>query len=205
MNYVKNEEAFLDGIQEAIATYSYDNNDKNFEATVKVSVRRGLTKASIIKEHRAMNMYVVLKTEGQYEDTYTYPFKIFSSLEKAEAFAKEQNEYYDNLDKKYQEFGYNGSSIYNKLFDKYLETTNKELYDKTKNLNEEHNVNWEDYYDLLNDFIDNKELIEEYSNICELSDKERETIEVYEQWNRIQDCGTMPYFHVNMQSLTLNP
>ena len=79
------------------------------------------------------------------------------------------------------------------------------LYDKTKNVNEEHNVNWEDYYDLLNDFIDNKELIEEYSNICELSDKERETIEVYEQWNRIQDCGTMPYFHVNMQSLTLNP
>ena len=203
MNYVKNEEAFLDGIQEAIATYSYDNNDKNFEATVKVSVRRGLTKASIIKEHRAMDMYVVLKTEGQYEDTYTCPFKIFSSLEKAEAFAKEQNEYYNNLDKKYQEFGYNGSSIYNKLFDKYLETTNKELYDKTKNLNEEHNVNWEDYYDLLNDFIDNKELIEKYSNICELSDKEKETIEVYEQWNRIQDCGTMPYFHVNMQSLTL--
>ena len=102
MNYVKNEEAFLDGIQEAIATYSCDNNDKDFEATVKVSVRRGWAKASIIKEHQTMNMYVVTKTEGQYEDTYTCPFKIFSSLEKAEAFAKEQNEFYNNPQQRYK-------------------------------------------------------------------------------------------------------
>ena len=150
------------------------------------------------------NVYIVLKTTGHYEDSYTCPVKAFTSLDKACEYAEQQNAYYTELDRKYEEFGHNGEGLCNDLFERYLETVNKKLYKKVRSDNDDvTDEEWDEYDERYEELMNSKELMEEYINSSTFTDKEIEAIRVYKEWGEVQDCGVMPYFAVYGQPIKI--
>lgn len=46
---MKNKEALFEELQSTAANYAYDNKDKNFEITVKISVKKGWAKVTEVE------------------------------------------------------------------------------------------------------------------------------------------------------------
>ena len=146
------------------------------------------------------NIYVVMKSCGQYEDRFDNPVKAFTDKNKAEAFAKEKQKYYDELDEKFRAIDFDVQEKKDNMFDRYLKDTNKEMYDAYMKAmdsdGEAMNFNWNEYYEKEQYFHNNSELINKYAEICELTDDERNAIAVYDEYN-YNDYDGLPYYYVS--------
>ena len=156
-------------------------------------------------------IYIVMKSTGQYEDSFERPYKAFTSREKANACADKLKAYYDDLMDRYNQIDFDVREKLNELFDRYLQNTNNELFIAYKKAMEEPvdripevEFDWNEYYNIEDDFKKNKELVNKYADICGLSDKERNAINVYQEYYEQMDGdGTLPYFYVSNQILDL--
>jgi hypothetical protein len=156
-------------------------------------------------------IYIVMESTGQYEDSIERPYKAFTSQEKADACVYKLKAYYDDLMDRYNQIDFDVQEKLNELFDRYLQNTNNELFIAYKKAMEEPvdripevEFDWNEYYNIEDDFKKNKELVNKYADICGLSDKERNAINVYQEYSEHMDCdGSLPYFYVSHQVLDL--
>jgi membrane-bound lytic murein transglycosylase len=156
-------------------------------------------------------IYIVMKSTGQYEDSFESPYKAFTSQEKADACVDKLKTYYDDLMDRYNQIDFDVQEKLDDLFDRYLQNTNNELFvaykkamSETVDAISEGEFDWDLYYDIEDDFKKNKELVNKYADICGLSDKERNAINVYHEYSEQADCdGSLPYFYVSSHVLDL--
>ena len=156
-------------------------------------------------------IYIVMESTGQYEDRFESPYKAFTSKEKADACVDKLKAYYDDLMDRYNQIDFDVQEKLNDLFDRYLQNTNNEMFvaykkamSETVDTISEEEFDWDLYYDIENDFKENNELVNKYADICGLSDKERNAINVYHEYSEHMDFdGSLPYFYVSHQVLDL--
>ena len=152
-----------------------------------------------------------MESTGQYEDSIERPYKAFTSQEKADACVYKLKAYYDDLVDRYNQIDFDVQEKLNELFDRYLQNTNNELFvaykkamSETVDTISEGEFDWDEYYNIEDDFKQNKELVNKYADICGLSDKERNAISIYQEYSEHMDCdGSLPYFYVSHQVLVL--
>ncbi len=146
-------------------------------------------------------IYVVMKSVGQYEDRFETQEKAFSSKEKADSYIKQHRDYYDELSKKYDNIEINVDDKKEEAFHLYLKETNTQLYDvimKAINNNDyynsQDNENWDAYYEIRDAYEDNKKLVSEYLHKIGLTDSELEQIKVYDEYQNTYYDG-LPYYY----------
>ena len=157
-------------------------------------------------------VYIVMKSTGQYEDSFESPYKAFTSQEKADVCVDKLKAYYDDLTDRYNQIDFDVQGKLNELFDRYLQNTNNEMFiaykkamTETVDSIPEVEFDWDEYYDIEDNFKENKELVNKYADICGLSDKERKAISVYQEYSEQMDCdGSLPYFYVSNRVLSLD-
>jgi hypothetical protein len=151
-------------------------------------------------------IYIVMKSTGQYEDSFESPYAAFTNKDKAEAFAETKNDYYHNLEEQYRAIDFDVQGKMEELFDRYLEDTNKEMFEAYKDAIKPENTknifNWDIYYDEQLVFYENKELFNKYLEICNVTDKEKVALEVSKEYDDASYDG-MPYFYVSGHVLDL--
>jgi hypothetical protein len=153
-------------------------------------------------------IWIVESIVGQYEDKVITPEKAFVSKDKAEKYADEQNRYFEELHRKYKNSDIDGEDILQKIFNKYLEDTDKEFYDAYVEADNDTTgeilFEWDDYYDKELEFTDNKELVSKYKDICQIEGKELEALEIFYEWQ--EKCSydsDVPYFFVSSREIEI--
>lgn len=146
-------------------------------------------------------IYVVMKSVGQYEDRFETQEKAFLSKEKADFYVKEHQDYYEELSEKYDNIEINVDDKKEEAFHLYLKETNTQLYDvimKAINNNDyynsQDNENWDAYYEIRDVYEDNKKLVSEYLHKIGLTDSELEQIKVYDEYQNTYYDG-LPYYY----------
>lgn len=151
-------------------------------------------------------IYIVMKSTGEYEDSFDAPFKAFTDKDKADAFVDEKQKYYDDLEEKYRAIDFDVQEKMRELFDRYLQDTHKNLFEAYKKAMDaeqyDESFNWDAFYDMESDFCDNSELVNRYMDICGLSDNERNAILVNKEYRDNYEDG-MPFFYVSHHVLEL--
>jgi len=163
------------------------------------------------------NIYIVMKSTGQYEDRFDSPEKAFISKDKAEAYVKSKKDYFDKLQERYDEIDYNVDEKIGKLFNEYLKDTDKDFYDasvesdKAYEKYKEENGNydgfhdtfdWDKYYELRDNFEENTDLVKKYIDKCGLSEREKEDFSIYREYHE-QERDGLPYFYLSRHVLEL--
>lgn len=156
-------------------------------------------------------IHIVMKSTGEYDDSFESPYRAFTDKKKAEALAKEKNEYFSDLEERYKSIDFDVEETVDKLFIRYLQDTDSrlyEMYNKAMTSNDSNDYDefyWENWYDKRNEFVENNELFAKYSDICNLTDDERNAIRTNIEYNKIRDENgwTMPYFYVSNKVLEL--
>lgn len=149
-------------------------------------------------------IYIVTKSSGDYDVIFERPVKAFVDNNKAEAYAEEMNDYYTKLQEKYLAIDFDINDLLFSLFDKYLENTNKEYYEEYKEASQDDTIkfDWDKYYSDAEDFLDNKELVKKYMDICEITEREREALSIDNEY-QIKCCYGKPFFYVSSSALEL--
>lgn len=153
-------------------------------------------------------IYIVMESTGQYEDRFERPFKAFTDKNKAEELVKKKNEYYDDLIDRYRSINFDVEEKMRTLFDRYLMDTDKEMYEAYQKADSHYNTdsefNWNEFYDKENDFEEDNDLVKKYTEICGLTDEERDAILVYleYEYNSHNNDG-LPYYYVSRNALEL--
>ena len=157
-------------------------------------------------------IYIVMKSTGQYEDRFERPYKAFTDKEKAERLVKEKNDYYSDLGSRYMKIDIDVQTKLEEMFARYLQDTDKEIYEAYQKAikheewfeDVEDTFDWDGFYEKQNGFKEDKALVSKYIEICGLTDKERDAVLVYLEYEEnSQYHDGLPYFYVSHHVLKL--
>lgn len=151
-------------------------------------------------------IYVVERTEGQYEDRFSLPVAAFRSKEDAEAYCEEENKYYDDLEKKYIILTDEGSAfkydaLNDKAFDTYLKDVAPDLHEAYEELDKcqynEDDFDWSLFDDYQSQFDNDEKLKMKYYEKIGLTDEEVINMGIIDEYRELYDG--IPYFNVSRE------
>ena len=147
-------------------------------------------------------IYIVMCVTG--DDTS--PVKAFASKLKAEAYAKVMNEHYDELESKYMSLSQEEKKkIERLLFMRYLMETDSSYYERAKKAfdddDDEKHFDFDEFWSRFDDFLSERELVHEYMNVCEITDKQRECIKVFEEYEKNEYNNVLPFYYMSNQTI----
>ena len=147
-------------------------------------------------------IYIVMCVTG--DDTF--PVKAFANKLKAEAYAKVMNEHYDELESKYMSLSQEEKEkIERLLFMRYLMETDSSYYERAKNAfdddDDEKHFDFDEFWSRFDDFLAERELVHEYMNVCEITGKQRECIEVFEEYEKNEYNNVLPFYYMSNQTI----
>ena len=138
-----------------------------------------------------MNVFILKKISGEYEDTHTSCLKAYTDENAAKEIANKENRYYEDLFSKYYEDQININDFIADAFDLYMSETDPQRLEKLK----ADKNNYDGYYDAADDFYRKEELFLEYVKKCCNDEK---TIEKVKRYIEVEDLNfDRPYYTVS--------